>query len=79
MMRCPVAWTTAMVPSKDLAEWEQGLAQLLPLLQQQCSVRRLVVDEGRARTSYYSIAYEDLATVPRRLLPIQRRWVAELC
>ena len=45
-------------PSENLVKWEQGLAQLLPLLKQQCSVRRLVVDEGRARTSYYSIAYE---------------------
>jgi len=45
-------------PNKDLSKWEQGLARLLPLLQQQCSVRRLVVDEGRARTSYYSIAYD---------------------
>ncbi|QCB47743.1 hypothetical protein [Hydrogenophaga sp. PAMC20947] len=45
-------------PSKDLGKWEQGLGQLLPLVQQQCSVRRLVVDDGRARTSYYSIAYD---------------------
>lgn len=47
-----------MVPSRDLAEWEQGLTQLLPLLRQQCSVRRLVMDDGRARTSYYSVAYK---------------------
>ena len=26
---------------------ERGLAQLLPLLKQQCAVRRLVLDEGR--------------------------------
>ena len=45
-------------PSKDLNKWEQGLAKLLLLLQQQCSVRRLVVDEGRAKTAYYPIAYE---------------------
>ncbi|AOW15172.1 hypothetical protein LPB072_22555 [Hydrogenophaga crassostreae] len=45
-------------PGKDLNKWEQGLAKLLPLLQQQCSVRRLVVDEGRAKTAYYPIAYE---------------------
>ncbi len=47
-----------MVPSRNLAEWEQGLTQLLPLLRQQCSVRRLVMDDGRARTSYYSVAYK---------------------
>lgn len=47
-----------MGPNKDLKQWEAGLERLLPLLQQQCSVRRLVVDEGRARTSYYSIAYK---------------------
>lgn len=45
-------------PSKDLGKWEQGLAQLLPLLQQQCSVRRLVLDMGKPRVRYYSIAYE---------------------
>jgi hypothetical protein len=45
-------------PSKDLEKWEKGLAQLLPLLKQQCSVRRLVLDMGRPRVAYYSIAYE---------------------
>ena len=47
-----------MGPNKDLKQWETGLARLLPLLQQQCSVRRLVIDDGRALTSYYSIAYK---------------------
>lgn len=47
-----------MGPNKDLKQWEAGLARLLPLLQQQCSVRRLVIDDGRALTSYYSIAYK---------------------
>lgn len=32
-----------MVPNKDLRLWEAGLAELQPLLQQQCYVRRLVV------------------------------------
>ncbi|MBL8389642.1 MAG: hypothetical protein JNK17_15620 [Hydrogenophaga sp.] len=46
------------VPSRDLTQWEQGLARLLPLLQQQCNVRRLVIDMGKPRVKYYSIAYE---------------------
>jgi hypothetical protein len=45
-------------PSKNLEKWEKGLAQLLPLLQQQCNVRRLVLDMGKPRVAYYSIAYE---------------------
>ena len=45
-------------PSEDLDKWEQGLAQLLPLLKQQCSVRRLVLDMGKPQVAYYSIAYE---------------------
>lgn len=32
-----------MAPNRDLKLWEAGLAELLPLLQQQCYVRRLVV------------------------------------
>ena len=45
-------------PGRDLAQWERGLAQLLPLLQQQCSARRLVLDMGKPRVRYYSIAYK---------------------
>ena len=45
-------------PSKDLEKWERGLAQLLPLVRQQCSVRRLVLDMGKPQVAYYSIAYE---------------------
>ena len=45
-------------PSKDLSKWEQGLAKLLPLVRQQCSVRRLVLDMGKPQVAYYSIAYE---------------------
>ena len=45
-------------PGRDLAQWERGLGQLLPLLQQQCSARRLVLDMGRPRVRHYSIAYK---------------------
>ena len=34
-------------PSGNREAWEAGLAELLPLLQQQCYVRRLVVGSGR--------------------------------
>jgi hypothetical protein len=50
------------LPTEDLKGWESGLAKLLPLLQQQCYVRRLTVgeyySEPRPQVSYYSIAYE---------------------
>jgi len=45
-------------PRENLEAWERGLAQLLPLLKQQCAVRRLVLDEGRPKVAYYSIAYD---------------------
>lgn len=45
-------------PGEDLAQWERGLARLLPLVQQQCYVRRLVVDDGRPQVESYSIAYK---------------------
>lgn len=47
-----------MSPQGNVEAWERGLAQLLPLLQQQCYARRLVVDEGRPKVHYYSIAYK---------------------
>ncbi len=48
-------------PSVDLFAWEAGLAELLPLLQQQCYARRLVIGgpvlgDSRPRVRYYSIA-----------------------
>jgi hypothetical protein len=45
-------------PSKDLQKWERGLAELMPLLKQQCHARRLVLDEGKPRVKYYPIGYE---------------------
>lgn len=45
-------------PGEDLAQWERGLARLLPLVQQQCYARRLVVTDGRPRVRYYTIAYK---------------------
>lgn len=48
----------SMGPRQNLPAWEAGLAQLLPLLQQQCYARRLVLDAGRPRVRYYSIAYK---------------------
>lgn len=50
------------VPRESLKGWESGLAKLLPLLQQQCYARRLVIGnpvlgEARPQVSYYSIAY----------------------
>jgi hypothetical protein len=45
-------------PRENLEAWERGLAQLLPLLKQQCYARRLVLDEGRPKVAYYSIAYD---------------------
>lgn len=54
-----------MVPNKDLRLWEAGLAELLPLLQQQCYVRRLVIGSGRElstelrpHVTTYSVAYK---------------------
>ena len=48
----------AMVPSKVAGDWQRGRDQLFPLLQQQCFARRLVLDEGRPKAAYYSIAYK---------------------
>lgn len=45
-------------PAGGLAQWELGLSKLLPLLQQQCSAKRLVLDMGKPRVRYYSIAYK---------------------
>ena len=45
-------------PGRDLKQWERGLTQLLPLLQRQCSARRLVLDRGKPRVRFYSIAYK---------------------
>ena len=50
------------VPRESLKGWESGLAKLLPLLQQQCYARRLVIgdpvlSEARPQVGYYSIAY----------------------
>lgn len=51
-------------PSNNLVAWESGLAELLPLLRQQCYVRRLVVGDVELSTSRrpfvttYAIAYE---------------------
>lgn len=52
-----------MGPRENLNAWESGLAKLLPLLQQQCYVRRLAVGDGilseaRPNEHYYSIAYK---------------------
>jgi hypothetical protein len=53
-----------MVPNKDLRLWEAGLAELQPLLQQQCYVRRLVVGsrdlgtELRPHVTTYAVAYK---------------------
>ncbi len=43
-------------PRENLEAWERGLAQLLPLLKQQCYARRLVLDEGLPKVAYYSIS-----------------------
>ena len=47
----------ALTPRETLRGWESGLGKLLPLLQQQCFARRLVIDEGRPKVDYYTIAY----------------------
>ncbi|MCB2016342.1 MAG: hypothetical protein KDF54_02290 [Hydrogenophaga sp.] len=43
-------------PRENLDSWERGLALLLPLLKQQCFVRRLVLDMGKPQVASYSIA-----------------------
>ena len=48
----------AMVPSQVAGDWQRGRGQLLPLLKQQCFARRLVLEEGRPKAAYYSIAYK---------------------
>lgn len=48
----------ALTPRESLEGWESGLARLLPLLQQQCYARRLVVDQGRPKVDHYTIAYK---------------------
>ena len=52
-------------PRGNLDAWEAGLAELLPLLQQQCYVRRLVIGSGRELTTEqrpyvttYAVAYD---------------------
>lgn len=49
-------------PRGNLVTWESGLAKLLPLLQQQCYVRRLTTGydypNPRPQVTYYSIAYD---------------------
>ena len=52
-------------PRGNLEAWEAGLAELLPLLQQQCYVRRLVVGSGRELSieqrpyvATYAVAYD---------------------
>jgi hypothetical protein len=45
-------------PRENLQAWESGLAKLLPLLQQQCYARRLVIDQGRPKVGHYSVAYK---------------------
>ncbi len=52
-------------PRGNLVAWEAGLAELLPLLQQQCYVRRLVVGSGREFSTdlrpyvtTYAVAYD---------------------
>lgn len=54
-----------MGPRENLKDWEAGLAELLPLLQKQCYVRRLVIggeqllsNDLRPHVSTYSIAYK---------------------
>jgi hypothetical protein len=52
-------------PRGNLVAWEAGLTELLPLLQQQCYVRRLVIGSGRELTTQqrpyvatYAVAYD---------------------
>ncbi|MDQ7747344.1 hypothetical protein [Hydrogenophaga pseudoflava] len=53
-----------MSPRGNVVAWEAGLAELLPLLQQQCYVRRLVVGsrdlgtELRPHVTTYAVAYK---------------------
>ncbi|WP_234262906.1 hypothetical protein [Hydrogenophaga sp. NFH-34] len=48
----------ALSPREDLQGWAPGLAKLLPLLNEQCYARRLVIDAGRPKVDHYSIAYK---------------------
>lgn len=48
----------ALSPREDLRGWESGLTKLLPLLQQQCYARRLVIDQGRPKVDHYTVAYK---------------------
>lgn len=48
----------AQGPRQDLNQWERGLNRLLPLVKQQCYVRRLVVENGRPQVASYTIAYQ---------------------
>ncbi|WP_353396616.1 hypothetical protein [Hydrogenophaga sp. 5NK40-0174] len=43
-------------PRENLGQWEAGLAELKPLLEQQCYARRLVLDLGTPEIAKYSIA-----------------------
>lgn len=53
-----------MSPRGNVVAWEEGLAELLPLLQQQCYVRRLVVGSSdlstdlRPHVTTYAVAYK---------------------
>lgn len=75
-----------MVPNKDLRLWEAGLAELQPLLQQQCYVRRLVVgsrDLGtdlRPHVTTYAVAYKIWPEFRdgHYVQDAQRKWVTVL-
>jgi hypothetical protein len=56
--RVPGRLDYGKVPSMVAGDWQLGLEQLFPLLQQQCFARRLVLEEGRPKAAYYSIAYD---------------------
>lgn len=75
-----------MVPNKDLRLWEAGLAELQPLLQQQCYVRRLVVgsrDLGtdlRPHVTTYAVAYKIWPTFRdgHHVQGVQGEWIKKV-
>lgn len=61
----PCKLDEGMSPRDNLQAWDAGLTELLPLLQQQCYVRRLVIGSGRNFTTEmrphvdtYAVAYK---------------------
>lgn len=75
-----------MSPRGNVVAWEQGLAELLPLLQQQCYVRRMVVGSSdlstdlRPHVTTYAVAYKIWPTFRdgHHVQGVQGEWIKKV-